>query len=680
MAMVAAYAKKTLGENIDMELFKYPEDFSNYLDKNTPQIACFSIFAWNNHLSHEYAKRLKEANPKTITLFGGPNWPNHSDEKKEFLKKWSSVDFAVEGEGEIAFVEFFKVLKEYNFDFQKIKRKGIKIPNTSYLRDGKIITGEILPRLENLDQVPSVYENGLSDKFFDKHLIPMIQTARGCPYACTFCHEGSLYFNKTRRFSQERTKYEIDYIAKRVKVPDFIIVDLNYGMFEEDITTSKYMARMQDTLDWPKFVTIATAKNHKQRVLEISKILHGSLPPGAAVQSTDPGVLKIIKRTNLPMEAVVEVAKTAETDGAASFSEVILCLPGDSKRAHFQSIKDVIDAGFTLIRTYQFMLLAGTEAGGNDARKQYNYDTRFRIKPMNFGKYKFRGKEFVSAEIEEICVSNNTMNYQDYRECRELSLTVEIFNNNGIFYDFLQFLDLQGVTRAEFLFKIHELVKKNDLVSSFYRDFAKDEEENLWKDERELRDFMSQPKKIDEYLRGDYGTNEIYKYRAIAVFNNIEEIHKIVYQASCELLDAKGLLNKDCSSYLNELKRFSLMRKAKIFAVDKKSEDTFHYDFVQLLDSNFAKDPFKLKRPEGMSIETYHTKRQQSVIEGYIDQFGTTLVGLGRILNRAHIAAMHRDAKYSGSNEDKNALRKKNQTSEERATAGPTGGDMIEQY
>ncbi len=680
MAMVAAYAKKALGEDIDMELFKYPEDFSNYLDKNTPQIACFSIFAWNNHLSHEYAKRLKEANPKTITLFGGPNWPNHSEEKKEFLKKWSSVDFAVEGEGEIVFVEFFNLLKKYNFDFQKIKKEGIKIPNTSYLRDGEIITGEILPRLENLDQVPSVYENGLSDKFFDKHLIPMIQTARGCPYACTFCHEGSLYFNKTRRFSQERTKYEIDYIAKRVKVPDFIIVDLNYGMFEEDITTSKYMARIQDTLDWPKFVTIATAKNHKQRVLEISKILHGSLPPGAAVQSTDPGVLKIIKRTNLPMEAVVEVAKTAETDGAASFSEVILCLPGDSKRAHFQSIKDVIDAGFTLIRTYQFMLLAGTEAGGNDARKQYNYDTRFRIKPMNFGKYKFRGEEFVSAEIEEICVSNNTMNYQDYRECRELSLTVEIFNNNGIFYDFLQFLDLRGVTRAEFLFKIHELVKKNDLVSSFYRDFAKDEEENLWKDEKELRDFMAQPKKINEYLKGNYGTNEIYKYRAIAVFNNIEEIHKIVYQASCELLDGKGLLNKECSSYLNELKRFSLMRKTKIFAVDKKSEDTFHYDFVQLLDSNFAKDPFKLKRPEGMHIETYHTKRQQSVIEGYIDQFGTTLVGLGRILNRAHIAAMHRDAKYSGSNQDENALRKKNQTSDERATAGPTGGDMIEQY
>ena len=329
--MVAAYANKALGDKIDMQLFKYPEDFSSYLDKNTPQIACFSIFAWNNHLSHEYAKRLKEADPKTITLFGGPNWPNHPEEKKEFLETWPSVDFAVEGEGEVVFVEFFKLLEKYNFDFEKIKKDKIKIPNTSYLHSGELITGEVLPRLENLDQVPSVYENKLSDKFFDKHLIPMIQTARGCPYACTFCHEGSLYFNKTRRFSQERTKYEIDYIANKVKVPDFIIVDLNYGMFEEDITTSKYMAKMQDKVDWPKFVTIATAKNHKQRVLEISKILHGSLPPGAAVQSTDPEVLKIIKRTNLPMKLSFKLPKLQKLTAQLVFPKSFYVFPAIQK-------------------------------------------------------------------------------------------------------------------------------------------------------------------------------------------------------------------------------------------------------------------------------------------------------------------------------------------------------------
>jgi hypothetical protein len=38
MAMVAAYAKKMLGDEIDMQLFKYPGDLSNYLDNNNPII------------------------------------------------------------------------------------------------------------------------------------------------------------------------------------------------------------------------------------------------------------------------------------------------------------------------------------------------------------------------------------------------------------------------------------------------------------------------------------------------------------------------------------------------------------------------------------------------------------------------------------------------------------------
>ncbi len=681
MAMVAAYAKKMLGDEIDMQLFKYPEDYSRYLDNNSPKIACFSLFAWNNHLSHEFAKRLKAADPDIIIVFGGPNWPNDAEDQEKFLKKWYAADFCVEGEGEQVFVAMFNLLKAYNFDAQRLKADRVKIPNTAYCADGEMVKGTVLPRIVDLNEVPSVFENGLSDKFFDKHLIPMIQTARGCPYSCTFCHEGSLYFNKTRRFSQERVEWELNYISKRVKVPDFIIVDLNFGMFKEDIETSKYMANMQGQYDWPKFVTIATAKNHKQRVLEISKILHGSLPPGAAVQSTDPEVLKIIKRTNLPMEAVVEVAKTAETDGAASFSEIILCLPGDSKRAYLKSVRDVIDAGFTLVRTYQFMLLAGTEAGGVDARKEFNYNTRFRVKPMNFGVYTFRGEKFPSAEIEEICVGNKTMPYEDYRACRDMSLTTEIFNNNGIFYDFVQFLDKMGISRADFLFKIHEIVKKNELIYGFYKDFAKEEEKNLWKNEQELRDFTNKSGVIEKYISAEYGTNEIYKYRAIAVFQHMDELHRIAYAAADQLLTERGCNTPDIAQYLKELVEFSLMRKQTLFALDKRSSATFHYDFVRMLDTNFALHPKEVYCPAGVHVEILHTQRQQDIITGYVDQFGSDLIGLGRILNRAHIAAMYRTAQYAGVDAaTRNQRRHAREVSAERAMSGPTGGDMVEQY
>ncbi|OGO93271.1 MAG: hypothetical protein A3F41_04035 [Coxiella sp. RIFCSPHIGHO2_12_FULL_44_14] len=575
----------------------------------------------------------------------------------------------------------FNILKEHGFDAKKVKTARIKIPNATYLVDNELVKGPILPRIVDLNEIPSVFENNLSDKFFDKHLIPMIQTARGCPYSCTFCHEGSLYFNKTRRFSQERVEWELNYISKRVKVPDFIIVDLNFGLFKEDIDTAKYMAEMQEQYDWPKFVTIATAKNHKQRVLEISKILHGSLPPGAAVQSTDPEVLKIIKRKNLPMEAVVEVAKTAETDGAASFSEIILCLPGDSKRAYFKSVKDVIDAGFTLVRTYQFMLLAGTEAGGTAARKEFDYVTRFRVKPMNFGIYTFRGERFPSAEIEEICVSNKTMSYEDYRACREMSLTIEIFNNNGIFYDFVQFLDKLGISRANFLMRIHDIVKNDDLVYGFYTDFAKEEEKNLWLDQEKLRDFTNQPSVLEKYIAAEYGTNEIYKYRAIAVFQHMEALHRIAFQAAQQLLQEHHTAPAEAAHYLTELTQFSLLRKQTLFAMDKRSTATFHFDFVRLLDSNFGLHPLEAACPEGVEIEILHTQKQQQLIAGYTDQFGTDLIGLGRILNRAHIAAMYRSAHYSGVEaERRNKQRRVRELSVERATAGPTGGDMIEQY
>ena len=88
-----------------------------------------------------------------------------------------------------------------------------------------------------------------------------------------------------------------------------------------------------------------------------------------------------------------------------------------------------------------------------------------------------------------------------------------------------------------------------------------------------------------------------------------------------------------------------------------------------------------LELPRVALIEMLHTRRQQEIITGYIDQFGSDLIGLGRILNRAHIAAMYRSAQYVGLDANvKNQQRHVRDISVERAISGPTGGDMVEQY
>ncbi|MAH84023.1 MAG: hypothetical protein CBB68_06615 [Rhodospirillaceae bacterium TMED8] len=648
VAMVAAHAKQELGDAIDFEIFRYPEDFSKYLEETTPKIACFSNFSWNIRLAHEFATRLKEVAPQTICIFGGPNYPTARNEQAAFLKQWPQIDFYIDGEGEEAFIHLFKILERYEFNFNLLKTEKVKIPNTYYMISDELIFGDMLPRISDMDIIPSVYLNGMCDKFFDDKLIPMMQTSRGCPYSCTFCHEGQRYFNKTRRFSQERIREELHYIAERVQVPDIQLVDSNFGMFKEDIETTKDLATLQDSINWPKYVSVATAKNHKARVIEAANLLRGALPPGASIQTTDETILKTIKRKNLPLDAIFEVAKTAETEAANSFSEIILCLPGDSKAAHFKSVFDMIDSGINYVRMYQFMMLNGTEAASEKSRQNHEMQTVYRVLPRCFGMYNFRGKVFPVAEIEEICIANSTMPHEDYLDCRALDLSVEIFNNGGLFNDLRLFLQQHGVSRANFIKAIHQHVTSEPgPIWEIYQNYRQEEDDNLWQHLEEVESFIASPGVIERYALGEFGANELYRARALAVFENMENLHDIAFTVARQLLAQREPLEKKVDLYLEELFRFSLNRKKNVLDPDRTSSDIYKFDFVALAGQSFTDDPMDVYRPNGVAITVFHEENQKLMIEGYIKQYGTTVIGLGRILLRSHIAAMYRRVDYT---------------------------------
>ena len=284
ISYVATYAKTNIADELDCELFKYPDDFSNYLDKGFPQIACFSTFVWNIKLSHEFAKRIKEHSPSTITVFGGPNFPDKAEEQKEFLKKYPAIDFYLEFEGERCFVELYNELKKLNFDGEKFKQTKPLVHNVRYLDGDKIVRSELGEKFLHLETLPSPYLTGMLDKFFDDTLIPIMQTTRGCPYKCTFCWEGGSYFRKTPRHTQDRIVNELEYIAKRTKQTDLHITDANFGMFPKDIDTAKSIREIQKKYNgWPFTVAAATAKVNKERTIEIVKILGSTMPATAAL-------------------------------------------------------------------------------------------------------------------------------------------------------------------------------------------------------------------------------------------------------------------------------------------------------------------------------------------------------------------------------------------------------------
>ncbi len=641
---IAAYARAHLGNAIDARLFKYPSALSAFLARETPAIACFTNYMWNERLSCAYASQIKRHHPHTAVIMGGPNYPVNAAEQRDYLAAHPEIDFFVDGEGEPAFVGLFEALSEVDFDPARLKRHGVRVPGVHFMEGGEFVGGPPVPRILELDKtLPSPYTTGVLDEFFDDKLSPMMQTSRGCPYSCTFCHDGIAYMNKTRAFSQERVREELAYIERRTKTPTLQLADLNWGMFPADLENAKLIAETRRRSGWPRNVMTATAKNQKERIVEMSRVLGDALQVGASVQSTDADVLRQIKRSNISLDAIVRMTKGATTSHTGSFTEIILGLPGDTREKHLASVADMLDAGISDLRLFQFILLPGTEGSDASSRQRYQYETGFRVLARCFGRYEVYGADVPVAETQEICLGNATMPHEDYVACRAFDLTVAIFNNGGILKEFFRLAEVLGIRRSIVLARIHELALADaGQLKAVYDEFLTAEPRNLFPDQQSLDAFLARPGTLDAYLRGEYGVNHIYKARTEALLILFPVIAEIARQAVSLELAARGLLDETLERYLDELLQLSIVRKSGLVDLDRSTELTLHFDFPALQEVDYLANPRRVVIAEGLRFVVSHTSEQKATLEKYFQQYGREPLGLGWFIQRndSHVGAM----------------------------------------
>jgi len=328
---IFSYGKKELGNEFNFQLFKFPSNLNESLREKSPKVLGFSNFVWNFELSYKFASVAKQRDPNVVTVWGGPNFPVEISEKVEFLKKWPMIDFYIELEGELGFVNLVKKLSEYNFDTSALKKNGEKIINTCYVSKDHLISGPI-NRIKNVNDIPSSYLTGAMDEFFEYPIIPMIETTRGCPFSCSFCADGHATKNKVHRFDPQRVKEELNYIAKRTKnINELMLADLNFGMYKQDVVTAKMIRDIQQTYDYPKNLTSSAGKNMPERIIEVANIIKG-WTLGAAIQSSDPDVLKAVKRENISNGAYNKLIDYNVKNSTKTYTDIILALPEDTKK------------------------------------------------------------------------------------------------------------------------------------------------------------------------------------------------------------------------------------------------------------------------------------------------------------------------------------------------------------
>ena len=239
IAYIGSYCEKLFGSKVEITLFKYIEKIEDAVTHNPPDILGLSNYCWSHNVSYEIFKLCKEKNPNAVNVWGGPNFPLDSPSQIKFMKKYSEVDVYVPTEGEIGFSNVVERILDSGADenSQSIIRKN---PFDGCItRDEKEKLQFTIPtlRMNQLDEIPSPYLNGMLDNFFDGKLTPMLQTNRGCPFHCTFCTDGRDEVNKINHFSIKRVQDEIDYISKKVpeNTHSLHISDLNFGMYPRDL-------------------------------------------------------------------------------------------------------------------------------------------------------------------------------------------------------------------------------------------------------------------------------------------------------------------------------------------------------------------------------------------------------------------------------------------------------------
>ena len=632
--------------DFEVKIFKDPNKFIKWYLANTPKVVGFSNYVWNKELSCELAREIKSNNPDTLIIFGGPNFPLDDESREKWLKDHPEVDLYIIGEAEESFTKIIDIWHKTH-DLNKIKTSDVT-GCFAIVNDKLFNINKFSPRIPQLDSIPSPYLEGYLDEFLaDSKLSPLLESNRGCPFTCTFCVDGIKDRSKVYTKEVSRFEKELEYIASHYDGKVLTLADLNFGMYNTDIEISQAIARVKEKFNYPYYIQVSTGKNNKPKVLQCAEILKGSMSLAASVQSLDKEVLLKIKRDNISEEQLLDMTKAGNKISANTYSEVILALPGDSRQKHMETVLKLADADMNLISTYQCMILEGSELGSKDSRDTWKMGTRFRVLPRCYGVYDFDGKEILCAEIEEICVTTESLPVEDYYECRSFDFSAGLFYQDRILVELYRFLDNFGINASTLLNALHKNRHEfSEKLRDVYTSFDNDTKTELWDSKEKLKEFIKSDRSvIDRYYKGELGKNVLFRHRAIAALELVDSIHDEAFKTAEQILKSR---NPDALSkykdYLIELKEFSKLRKRNVFDYEKRYQSKFSYDFKKLMEKEFDDLPEKLKEP--IVIEFFTNDDTKSMIKDQIKERGSDVDGIGKILSRTLGSMLLREAKF----------------------------------
>lgn len=535
VGLIARYLQENINYNFDIRLFKDTDRVLDSFFHWIPDIIGISQYVWNSELNLYIAGLMKQRNPECLVVAGGPNLDFSFKCRIEFFKKYPFVDICIPYDGEIPFAEIIRRILAGD-NLRKLRQNPVA---GSYALDydSKEIIDNVIPapRLNNINVFGTIYADGFFDEFLKDGFHPHIQTHRGCPFQCAYCHTADAYYSKMLFLSAGIFEKEMDYLGKRFCGQDNIILymgNTNMSLFKEDFLIAEIIRRTQDKYNWPKTINVNCGKD-PDKLLKMLSII--KFEATVSLQTLTPKVLRVIKRRNIPFKAFVSFMQSvSKKTNEMSTTDLILCLPNETKKTFLATLEKALNSGIENIVVYTLMNLKGTELASERFFKQYKYLIRHRVVPRQFSEI---NKEKV-LDIEEVIVGTNTMSFSDYVDLRGLTFTVTAYLSAELI-PLKKLLREYGVRISDWVFGIHRRIKIDPDTRQVYKDFVEETRKELFSSREALLEFFNKEENFQSLRCGKLGDNLLRKYKYIMLSKKYRVYLRLAITEACSLLSKR---------------------------------------------------------------------------------------------------------------------------------------------
>lgn len=627
-----ASANAVSPEPLEFEIFREPQELKAAMDRAMPDVLGLSSYSWNHRLAVRFAEHAKARKPDILTLMGGPNFPLTEAEQETWIRTMPMIDAHVRGptyEGERSFMAILQ-----RFIDTGGRREGVfeeTVPGSIWVdpKTGETVRGKEIPRIRDLDEIPSPYLMGLMDKFFPTGYFALMQLTRGCPFTCQFCNSAVKSNSKAFRHSFERVKADLDYIVARInRASPLCFADDNFGMYVEDEEVADYLGHLMDTYDWPKYIRTTTGKNKSDRIIRVMRKARGRLPMTSAVQSLNPVVLKNIQRDNISLDTYAEIQKDLHAQGMQSYGELILCMPGETRASFMEAVDKLIETGVSRVAAHQLMLLHGAPLANPDSRAKFGFRTRHRIVARCLGSYTGDGPEDFVAETEEMVVESENFSFQDYLDTRIFHLLLTIYYYEGNFEEAFRFAREMGFRPYEVVVRMQERLDKAPKAFQAALDGYLAENQSELFETREACVAWAR-ENYDALISGDLGGNLLSKYAMIGRFFVLPEALDFLGDTLADLIGSREG-GQEMLATLMSYFRAVMLHAPFAAALDEEPVWETGWDIEAWAAAGYARPLAEYRRSEPLSLTAQADPRTKEVILSRIATFGEHPAGLGR--------------------------------------------------